>query len=299
MTRRRIIVVLLLLVGIALAIQAAVGQLDVSAQKALVESRLSEAFGLEVRIEGEFELAAFPRPHLRVGELRVANLPGSPSPHLLEVGELSFGFELVPLLWGLLELERVSVRDATVHIEPDAAGRIDMHHELPSLAELPEPETDARLRVELDTLEVSGLRVFYRDPASGDVHAAVLEQFTLESPDPGEPLSFHLRGSTTTGAYSASTACGSPRRGARSAASSRARSRTCRSSAASISSSHSWRTTCGASESSPNIALRWVAAEACRRRSRIAGGRSRSTASACCEAPMARSFSKRAAGTST
>lgn len=201
MTRRRIIVVLLLLVGIALAIQAAVGQLDVSAQKALVESRLSEAFGLEVRIEGEFELAAFPRPHLRVGELRVANLPGSPSPHLLEVGELSFGFELVPLLWGLLELERVSVRDATVHIEPDAAGRIDMHHELPSLAELPEPETDARLRVELDTLEVSGLRVFYRDPASGDVHAAVLEQFTLESPDPGEPLSFHLRGSTEGGSF--------------------------------------------------------------------------------------------------
>ncbi len=201
MTRRRVVVVLLVLAGIALAIQIAIGQIDVSAQKALVESRLSEAFGLEVRIEGEFELAAFPRPRLRVTELRVANLPGSPSPHLLEVGELSFGFELFPLFSGLLELERVSVRDVTVHIEPDAAGRIDLEHHLPSLAELPEPETDARLRVELDSLEVSELRVFYRDPASGDVHAAVLERFTLESPDPGEPLSLHLRGSAEGGSF--------------------------------------------------------------------------------------------------
>lgn len=201
MTRRRILVVLIVVVGVALAIQFAVSRIDVATQRALVESRLSAAFGLEVTIAGDFELSAFPRPHLRVSELRVANVPGSPSPQLLEVAELSFGFGLLPLFSGLIELDRVKLNGATLHLEPDATGRIEAGAQLQGLTELDEPEGDAPLRVELEAVEVEDVRVFYRDPKSGEVHAGIVESLLVESSEPDQPLEVQARGSIEGGSF--------------------------------------------------------------------------------------------------
>jgi uncharacterized protein involved in outer membrane biogenesis len=201
LTRRRIIIVLLLVAGFALAIQLAVSNLDVAAQRALVESRLTDAFGLEVKIAGDFEITAFPRPSLRITELRVANQPGAPSPYLLEVAELAFGFELLPLFRGAVELDDVFMSGVTAHIEPDAKAGLDIGDELHELAELPEAESDPLFRIELESVEVADLELFYRSPDTGEVHSAIVERIALESDNPGEPLSIHARGTLEGGSF--------------------------------------------------------------------------------------------------
>ena len=66
--------------------------------KPILERQLSEGVGLDVKLAGELELELFPRPHFEAREISVANLPGRPSPHILEIRRLDLDFQLWPLL---------------------------------------------------------------------------------------------------------------------------------------------------------------------------------------------------------
>ena len=106
-------------------------------RRARLERALSDAIGLEVKIGGELRLDLLPRLEVDVSDVTIANLPGRPSPYLLEIGALDLGLDPWPLLRGNFELDRIHVENADLHLEPGADGDLDLPDDLEdSLEEL-------------------------------------------------------------------------------------------------------------------------------------------------------------------
>jgi uncharacterized protein involved in outer membrane biogenesis len=154
-------------------------------QRGRVESELSRAVGLEVSIRGDFHLELIPRPTFEATEITVANLPGRPSPYLLEVAALELRFDAWDLLLGEVEIESLLFEKVTVHIEPDERGELDVEHDLPTLAR-GSPRGPVRFRIEQVRFEE--LDLFYRAGETGEVYSARLETLHLEAEDINRPI---------------------------------------------------------------------------------------------------------------
>ncbi|MCZ6712539.1 MAG: hypothetical protein O7B29_01225, partial [Deltaproteobacteria bacterium] len=80
--RRFLIGAALLLVALLIGTEWVVESIALEPQRAFVERKLSRAFGLEVKLNGDLELGWLPQPHVEAAEITVANLPGRPSAYL-------------------------------------------------------------------------------------------------------------------------------------------------------------------------------------------------------------------------
>jgi uncharacterized protein involved in outer membrane biogenesis len=187
-----------LLIGIGVALAAAVAVqavlsefLELERTRALVERRLSEAAGLEARVEGGLELRLFPAPHLRALDVRLANLPGRPSPSLLTIETLDLVLDSWRAMFGRLAIERLKLTGVELHLESDAEGRFRVEHHADSLVdEKAADPLDFRLR----SFEVERARLFWFDGVREVGTTLSIAHLTLDAADFDAPIALSAAG---------------------------------------------------------------------------------------------------------
>ena len=122
---KRVLIGAALLIGVrAIAGHWVVSRLSVENFRPIVESQLSEALGLAVAVEGDLSIGLLPELQIHAASLKVANLPGRPSPYLLEVGRLELELQLWPLLLHrAVAIDALEFFEVELRIEPSSDGR--------------------------------------------------------------------------------------------------------------------------------------------------------------------------------
>ncbi len=107
-----------------LVIASVVGvELDGNRYRGLVSRWLSQQLGREAHIDGQLNIALGVRPRLLVRQLRLGQPPAFGSGDFLQVGELRFELDLLPLLSGRLRAERLSADGVRLDLRQSAEGR--------------------------------------------------------------------------------------------------------------------------------------------------------------------------------
>ena len=191
---------LLLGVGAVLVLRA----LGAERHLGLVEARLSDALGLEVNIRGGLDLDLFPAPHLDARDVTVENLPGRPSPHLLEIAELELSFDSWRLLTGKIEIDELVLSGVAAHVERGEVASA----RAPRLDVLGDGVDDSTtLEFEIDRLVVRDVLLHYVD-LEGEATTLAIHLFTMQPDTPGGPLRAAAQGRLRGGDFALSARVG-------------------------------------------------------------------------------------------
>ncbi len=151
---------------------------------------LSAQLGREARIDGQLSLKLGVRPGLLVRQLRVAQPTPFGSGDFLNIGELRFELDLMPLLRGQLRAERLSASMVRLDLRQTAAGaanwRFDAAQtEIPSQADAQETGAAeaAKIAAHIDIreLQITGLQIRFQDEGAKPVYVA-LDSFDARLP---------------------------------------------------------------------------------------------------------------------
>ncbi|MDF1794450.1 MAG: AsmA family protein [Thalassobaculaceae bacterium] len=99
-----------------------VATLDLNAYKAEIEAAVAEATGRNLSIEGDLDLAWTPRPTLTTDTVHFANAAWGSRSDMATIGKLEIAVEVVPLLSGTVDVQRIALSDVDILLERDDKG---------------------------------------------------------------------------------------------------------------------------------------------------------------------------------
>lgn len=97
--------------------------IDFQRWKPDLEAMASEAMGRRVSIQGDVGLSLFPRPEVRLSDVRMANPEWSGGEDLLQVKGIRMEASPLPLLLGRIEPRRVTIEGPRLVLGRDTSGR--------------------------------------------------------------------------------------------------------------------------------------------------------------------------------
>jgi uncharacterized protein involved in outer membrane biogenesis len=177
--------------GLLVAGELLGGFLRLERQRRTIERELSEAAGLAVSIGGDLRLHLFPTPRFEAADLRVANLPGRPSPDLLAIDSVDLVFDSWRLLLGAIEIDRLTLAGVEVHLETDARGGFLVRHHADALVD---EEVSGPLDLRIRHFEARDVRVHALDGETGQLTTLHLEEVSLDAEDFDGPITWKARG---------------------------------------------------------------------------------------------------------
>jgi uncharacterized protein involved in outer membrane biogenesis len=110
---------LLAVAVLVVAIVVIAAQVDDTALRERLERRVSDALGVDLRIEGSVEFGLWPAPRVTAGSARLEH----GDVHLAEIDRVSLHLAIAPLFTGRLLVRRLVLDGADIHIVRDASGR--------------------------------------------------------------------------------------------------------------------------------------------------------------------------------
>jgi AsmA protein len=121
-TATALIILLIVCAGVFLAISRVLDEQEI---RAALERRISSQLGLPATIHGGVRLSLFPRFHIVVADVRVANRSGFHQDHLLRLSGLEMKAEILPLLFGKIRVTHVTAEELSLSLERDPDGRVN------------------------------------------------------------------------------------------------------------------------------------------------------------------------------
>lgn len=156
-------------------------ELDGNRYRGTVSRWLSSQFGREARIEGDLRLRLGLHPRLVLGQLRIGQPTQFGAGDFLQVGELRFELDLLPLVRGQLRAENLSATAVRLDLRQSADGAANWRLTSPE-AQAPATSTEeeasadpARLAAHFDirALRISDLQVSYQGAGAKPVRVAL------------------------------------------------------------------------------------------------------------------------------
>lgn len=181
----------LFVLTVLFAVVAVIHSVDVNRYKAHVVTGMEKAIGRKVAIAGEVKLALSLSPALVMTDVAVGNAPWGSRPDMATVRRLEIQMALVPLLAGVVKVERLVLIEPDVLLETDAQGQDNWRIS-------PHGPTDGADPVPA-VLAVTGVRlragkVTWRDAGGGPEGVAVIDRLTADAPHPGAPVAVSVVG---------------------------------------------------------------------------------------------------------
>ncbi len=164
-----------LLVAAALIVPSLVNW---NSYKAEIAAEAQKATGRTLEIAGDLELGILPTPHVRVSDVRFANVSGSTAPHMATLKEFRASVKLLPLLTGSVEVASVELIEPVIELEKRADGSGNWEVSPPVKAGAGSGTKEAGpsesgksdpQAFSLDRLRIEQGTVVYRDAAAGTV----------------------------------------------------------------------------------------------------------------------------------
>jgi uncharacterized protein involved in outer membrane biogenesis len=113
----------LVMITLAVGAYLILASYDYNKLKPRIAQAVKDATGRELTLGGAVKLAIGFSPSLVVEDVMLANAPWASQPQMIKADELQVQVELLPLLIGAVELERIVLMDVKVLLQTDAKGR--------------------------------------------------------------------------------------------------------------------------------------------------------------------------------
>ncbi len=134
---------------------------DVSKYKGLIQDQAKAANGREVTI-GDIKLSLSLSPAIVVSDVKVANAPWGSRPEMLTLKKLEASTQLIPLLFGTVNISGLKLADPDVVLETNAAGKGNWEFETASAGSAG-ASSSAPLPLNVSGVSVENLQLTYRD----------------------------------------------------------------------------------------------------------------------------------------
>jgi len=135
---------------------------DVSQYKGVIESQAKAATGRDVTI-GDIKLSLSLTPALVLTDVAVANAPWGSRPQMLTLKQLEASTQLIPLLFGTVNISGLKMIDPDVVFETNAQGRGNWEFDTAGAAPAPPAAGEEPVPFNVSGVTVEGLKLAYRD----------------------------------------------------------------------------------------------------------------------------------------
>ena len=143
---------------VILAVAALVLFVDVTRSKPWLETSVSDALGMEVRIGGKLGIGFFPRFHITVEDLRIRNRGAD----VASAKETILGTELLPLLRKEVRIVKIRMKRPRISIEQDLDGRFNFETPVEEVGKKTTVEAkETRFSLDVTNISLSDGALFY------------------------------------------------------------------------------------------------------------------------------------------
>lgn len=152
-------VVVVLIVGVVIFMLT----FDVSQYKGVIQDQAKAATGRDVTI-GDIKLAVGLSPTIVVTDVKVANAPWGSRPEMLTLKRLEASTQLVPLLFGTVNISGLKLVEPDVVLETNAQGKGNWEFKTaPAAAGDAPPAEGGSLPLNVSGVSIEGLKLVYKD----------------------------------------------------------------------------------------------------------------------------------------
>ncbi|MDO8840040.1 MAG: AsmA family protein [Parvibaculum sp.] len=171
---RFIVVVALLLAGALYALTF----VDLGRFAPQIEAAAKEATGRTLKIEGGIHIGYSLVPTVVAEQIRFSNADWGTKPQMLTAEKLSLQLALLPLFSGNVDLREVALSGADIYLETDRRGRGNWVFGDAATAPAEAPAGSGMALAGIPQIEISDIRIAYRDGTTGQVTEAAFREIT-------------------------------------------------------------------------------------------------------------------------
>jgi AsmA protein len=154
-----------LLIGLAaivvllvVAVFAVPAMIDWKSYEPDIAKAVHDATGRDLHIDGDISVSVLPLS-VSIGEFRLSNAPGMPSPEMISVAGVDVKLALFPLISKSIVVESLVIREPAIFLEVDESGRPNWIME-PAAPPAPAPApADAEEGLPISGLELADVRI--------------------------------------------------------------------------------------------------------------------------------------------
>ncbi|MBY0510903.1 MAG: AsmA family protein [Rhodospirillaceae bacterium] len=151
-------IVIVLIVGVVIVLLT----VDVGKYKGVIQDQAKAVTGREVTI-GDIKLALSLSPAIVVTDVKVANAPWGSRPEMLTLQRLEASTQLIPLLFGTVNISNLKLVGPDAVLETNAQGKGNWEFETAAAASDAPPGEGGSLPLNVSGVSVEGLKLVYKD----------------------------------------------------------------------------------------------------------------------------------------
>ncbi len=201
-----------LLVGL-IVISLALAYVFVSAKRIdLLEERvksvLQEVTGRELNINGNLKLTLALKPKVVAEEVTLSNARWGSRSELLKIARIESSFEIIPLLFGKLVLDRLALIGTDLWLETNHEGHGNWQFHPKTETSRSAQDTNLRLPI-LHKVLLKNLNVYYLDKQTNKVNEINVHRLSADARIPDQSISLEYAGSINQHSFEGSGRAGS------------------------------------------------------------------------------------------
>lgn len=97
--------------------------IPLNSYKGLIISKVKEAIGRDLVINGDIKLKILPNPAITLQRVKLSSIAGAKEPSLVDIKEARAALSLFPLITGSIEIASIELQEPTINLEILADGR--------------------------------------------------------------------------------------------------------------------------------------------------------------------------------
>ena len=187
-------IIVLVVIGVVVGVAAYLINLDVDAYRDDIALAAEDATGRELKLEGPLSLTLSLSPTVSGEGISLANAAWGSRPEMLKLTRFEVQLQLLPLLFGDMQIDRLILIEPDILLETDAKGRGNWQFETAKAGQAPAGDGGgpgalpqiARLLIEKGLLT-------YRDGATGQATVVRLDRIEAAAASTEAPLDLAVR----------------------------------------------------------------------------------------------------------
>ena len=213
------IVVPLLVVALVVGAIAVLMTTDFNQYKPLIAEKTKEATGRDLIIAGDLEVGISLTPSVSVAGVTLSNAKWGSRPEMIKVERFEAQMSLIPLAFGIIDVQRIVLVGADIVLEVDKKGRANFDFKAPGAkeettapAQQPAAEGDGgALPIPVvREVVIRDSRLSYTDARAGASHEVKIDELTITGEGPDDPIEFLFNGSYNKAGFKMTASLGAP-----------------------------------------------------------------------------------------
>jgi uncharacterized protein involved in outer membrane biogenesis len=213
-----VVVVPLLVVALVVGAIAVLMTTDFNQYKPLIAEKTKEATGRDLVIAGDLELGISLTPSVSVAGVTLSNAEWGKRPEMVKVERFEAQMALIPLAFGIIDVQRIVLVGADILLEVDKKGRANFDFKAPGAKEEAAAPAEQPAEAEERGIPIPVVRevvisestLTYTDAKTGASHEAKIDELTMNGEGLEHPIEMLFKGSYNKAAIKITASLGAP-----------------------------------------------------------------------------------------